>query len=226
MSDAGPRYERKMRVAGFELQFVDDLIRSHPAHFREAYRPRRVNSLYLDTVRLSHYEMHLAGITPRRKVRFRWYGESDRAEQQLEIKSRHGAVGKKNVYRIGSAAIDGLLAGSRRQHVLQSGNLPTAVHELVGALHPTLVNRYRRRYFESTDGKIRLTVDNDMRFYRVQGLRGRLSEEHFDHTVVVEVKYLTENANAGHNVTNWFPFPLGKSSKYVTGVEMLGSGCV
>ncbi len=44
-----PRYEKKFIARGFTLAEVLARIRLHPSAFREAYPPRIVNNIYLDS---------------------------------------------------------------------------------------------------------------------------------------------------------------------------------
>ena len=50
---------------------------------------RTVNSLYFDDLNLKSHELGEEGITPRHKIRLRWYGDqkSDLMNSRLEVKS-------------------------------------------------------------------------------------------------------------------------------------------
>ena len=68
------RCEIKFVVPEQELPTVMAHVRSHSAGFREAFPPRRVNSIYFDTYGWSNVDDHLAGVAERCKLRLRWYG--------------------------------------------------------------------------------------------------------------------------------------------------------
>ena len=100
---------------------------------------------------------------------------------------------------------------------------PAAVRAGLGALRPTLVNRYSRRYFMSADGRFRVTLDTGCEYF--SPLPGRESAGRWaidDASTIVELKYAEGDDDAARDVTRRFPFRLTKSSKYVTGVGRLG----
>jgi hypothetical protein len=59
------RYEVKCTAAVEDLPLVQSLIRCHPAGFRQAYPPRRVNNCYFDTPAWGALQENLSGIRDR-----------------------------------------------------------------------------------------------------------------------------------------------------------------
>ena len=88
------------------------------------------------------------------------------------------------------------------------------------SLKPSLLNRYLRKYYESCDGKYRITVDTDQSFYLVNSHGNFFLNKIADNnTVILELKYNHDYDSGASYITTKFPFRLTKSSKYVTGVE-------
>ena len=224
LADASHRYERKLRLQGVEGAWVEALVHRHPAILREVFPPRWVNNVYFDTLRWSHYAAHVAGVAHRRKVRVRWYGSrAGRTDApRLELKDRAGEVGTKRVYALPGDDVSSWAVPAAAQRLARSPGLPAAVGEQLTILQATLMNFYYRRYFETSCGAVRVTVDTRLSFRHPESLRGRSSFESRDHAVVVEIKFAAADHDRGVLVSEWFPFRLDKSSKYVTGVRLLG----
>ena len=90
---------------------------------------------------------------------------------------------------------------------------------MLSPLRAVLVNRYRRRYFISGDGRFRLTLDDQQEFYGFPGGGlSRMARRDRD-GLIVEIKYAREDDVDADWITNAFPFRLTRSSKYVSGLE-------
>lgn len=217
------RYERKMRVTAVEREWVELLIKRHPAHLVEIFHPRYVNNIYLDTFRHTHYFDHVNGHSRRRKVRIRWYGDldGDLSEPQLEFKSKVGWVITKQNFPLRPTGLSELLTADGVQRMVREVDCPEVVREIVSHLQPALVNRYRRRYFRAGNRKVRVTIDEDMSFYRAQRTISESPESYVDPAVIVEIKFGEQALDDGVAVASHFPLPLKKNSKYVSGVERL-----
>ena len=93
------RYEIKMTTAAVHLPEVQSWVRLHQAAFFERYPPRRVNSLYFDTLDGECLDANLSGASERRKLRLRWYGTDFTAVQGiLELKCKQGSLGWKEFF--------------------------------------------------------------------------------------------------------------------------------
>ena len=92
------RHERKFVFSGnIKLSLFNILTKSNFS-FREHYLPRNVNSIYFDTKNLKYIRDNLCGISNRKKVRVRWYGDSERLNNpvlEIKIKSNFESY-KKN----------------------------------------------------------------------------------------------------------------------------------
>ena len=94
------RYERKYAVSGISVHGVEEIIKNHPAFFKEIYEERYVNNIYLDTQNLTHYYDNVSGKSQRKKYRIRWYHDlsGEIKHPVLEVKIKNGLLGRKESY--------------------------------------------------------------------------------------------------------------------------------
>ena len=90
------------------------------------------------------------------------------------------------------------------------------------SLEPALLNRYNRKYAQSSDGNYRITVDTNMMFYDINSHNNLFLNKAVDYSnTVVELKYNYNKDDCAEHIVKYFPFRLSKSSKYVTGIEAI-----
>lgn len=220
------RYEIKFVAHASERHAVFQWVRNHWAGFAEPYPLRRVNNVYFDSYELSAFHENLSGTSRRSKVRWRWYGETrDPERATLEVKRRRGGLGWKLSWKTSGCDLDRESWRSARSHIRRELG-PGARIWLDANPLPVLINRYRRRYFLSGDGAVRLTVDWDQQVYD-QKLRSRPNlhrRANLPDTLVVELKFpVAEHAHASKMVQG-LPLRLSRNSKYVIGVQSIASG--
>ncbi len=219
-----PRCERKFTAPGLSLPEALAMIRRHPAAFRETYPARTVNSVYLDSPALTSYFHHVEGTADRVKTRIRWYGDlaGRIAAPTLERKVKRGSVSGKASYPLRVLSVNGALAPQDLEAALHGAGLPEVLRSALRHLKPVLVNRYRRHYFQSGDGHVRLTADTDLQFLNVNPATGKLTPAAPSAPgVILELKYDPRDADRAAQITNAFPMRLTRCSKYVLGVERL-----
>ena len=104
------RCERKFLISDLSIHEIEDIISLHPALFGPIYNERFVNNIYFDNLDFSSYYENIGGVTPRKKVRIRWYGDltGQIREPVLEIKKKSGSVGKKEIHSLGGRIAKGL----------------------------------------------------------------------------------------------------------------------
>jgi SPX domain protein involved in polyphosphate accumulation len=210
------RYERKYKIENISYSLVEQSIRLHPAGFQKLFPDRQVNNIYFDTSNWTTFKENVMGIAKRRKYRVRWYGDNLQMihKPTFEIKLKSNQLGDKISYPITPFHLSNLCSPTKE---IQS------LSEAVSPLVPTLLNSYHRSYFGTPDGKFRLTLDRKLRYfsllnnlifntYRIEG------EE-----IVMELKYDEQLDLATDRITQHFPFRMTKSSKYVTGIELVNS---
>jgi hypothetical protein len=215
------RYERKFVTSELGVAETEAVVRFHPAVFREAYRPRYVNNIYLDTPSLDHYQDNVRGLSRRVKCRIRWYGSprGPVARPTLELKRKDGLVGTKETRPLLPFDLEG---DFDPRHVFEKSELPAPLLYDLRVLRPVLINRYRRRYFVSRDGIYRVTIDSDLGYRGVaHGLGRPGSWLGSDGRVIIELKYGLGHEDGASRLASRFPFRVTRSSKYVIGVEAL-----
>ena len=106
--------------------------------------------------------------------------------------------------------------------VVEKSNLPPMLINNLADLSPTLLNRYKRKYFETYDGKYRLTIDSEMNYYQIDHYNNMFLNciKDYDH-IVLEIKYSNKEDVDAHYFSNYFPFRITKNSKYINGIESL-----
>jgi len=218
------RYERKFVTWDLDVREAEAVIRFHPAVFREAFPPRFVNNLYFDTPSFDHYQANLRGVAERVKCRIRWYGErlGPIARPTLELKRKRGLVGSKQGYALQPFAFD---ESFDARGAIEKAELPAWLAPELAALRPVLINRYRRRYFLSRDGRYRLTLDSELAFWPTGGVANRLiARGTGDPRLIVELKFAIGDDVGAARIATRLPFRLSRNSKYVIGVDTLYGG--
>lgn len=234
-----PRHELKYLLDSHQPEKLDLLIRLHPKQFSQIYYPRVINNLYLDDARLSFYFANLHGVSQRAKVRWRWYSPEynnfDSSQPpHLEFKVKQSQFITKyvaQVDQINPAVLTKALANLPRsiQKLIkkikaQSKTQPQAPPGLLAKLEllqPAIVNAYTRRYYLSASGKIRLTVDTDLRFYAVNDGQVIWDQPLQSPATILEFKADVDAWPELTQAANHFPFALNRCSKYVLGVSSL-----
>jgi SPX domain protein involved in polyphosphate accumulation len=217
------RFERKFLVTDMHYADVEQQVRIHPAAFSSIFYPRIINNIYLDSNDLDFFHDNVSGKGSRKKARIRWYGEMNGWVEKpvLEFKIREGMLGNKLSFPLKPFMVDANLTMEKLSAVFHESKLPVWALEVLMQIKPALLNRYRRQYFLSFDGKFRLTMDNQLSYYSIGNNNNTFVEKYESEDIIVELKYDYNNDDAAPAVTNRLPFRLSKSSKYVNGVELL-----
>ena len=215
------RYEIKMVSDALRLDEVRSWVYSHSASFIAPYPPRQVNNIYFDTIERDLLMEHLDGVANRAKVRFRWYKESWLTKGgQIEIKVKNSQLGYKNIHPV-SDLID------ISQHTwieiidfLQK-DTPDDFALQLSSLIPVIINQYRREYYVSMDGLIRVTLDYDMHaFEQSFGFSPNISfEQPLRNNVIIEMKSTKNNHKRIADALAEFPLYCTQNSKYLNGME-------
>ena len=217
------RYERKFMIDAMTYHSVEQQIRMHPAAFFPIYHPRYINNIYMDTNELDFYYDNVSGKSNRRKARIRWYGDIHGFIEKpvLEFKIREGMLGNKISFRLKPFHFDKNFNFDQLIHVFRNSDLPLWALENLLQFKPALLNRYKRKYFLSFDNKFRLTIDDELSYYKIGENNNNFIEEYRSNDIIVELKYDREFDGIAPLVSNKLPFRLTKSSKYVNGIEFL-----
>jgi len=221
-AESGYRFERKYHIQEMSAEVVEHWVLRCPALFHEVFAPRFINNIYLDSPGLAAYFENLNGLADRTKLRIRWYGGllGPVRKPVLEFKIKRGLVGTKAAYRMKPFALERGFGFEDLRPVLEDPELPEGVRVELAHVEPALINRYRRKYFLSADGRYRVTVDSGLEFYRVHRHDNRfLARSTLPDSTVMELKYSGDIAELDDRITNFFPFRVTRMSKYVSGLE-------
>ncbi|MDX2471622.1 MAG: polyphosphate polymerase domain-containing protein [SAR324 cluster bacterium] len=217
------RRESKLLVQGMMLNEINNAVAVHPQRFFREFPNRIINNIYFDNHLLSNFHDNVNGASERIKLRLRWYGDSLSLVKKpvFEVKIKKNMDGWK-IQEPLDLEMD--LASETHASVSQKVQdaLPKEIREFLRQQPvPTLINNYERQYFRTNDGIFRLTVDSNMAYYN-QSYYDKPNFS-FNNEVgphdIIEVKVEREFADDMGKVTQFLPFRITKSSKYVTGVE-------
>jgi len=208
------RYERKYKIESISAEVVRQIVINHPASFRKIYPDRTVNNIYFDNSALSAYFDNVEGVSERRKLRVRWYGKDifKIENPKLEIKIKSNQLGYKESFAVGDFQLDDL-----RKLTAEI----SAKSNSFKIFQPTLLNSYLRSYYGTSDGKYRITIDRNLNYFSFLNARRFTRFLIEDQSVVLELKYDESLDEAVSFIMQYIPFRYSKSSKYVTGLNLL-----
>ena len=218
------RYERKFTTQNISKSAILLMIKNHPAFFKEIFHPRQINNIYLDTRGLKYYKNNVIGISKRKKVRIRWYGDTfgELHKPKLEYKLKSGLLGDKWTFLLNDFEFNSGFSKILLFESLKKSGLDEVIMEDLKTLEPSLLNTYQRTYFLSADKKFRLTLDEKMSYYFIQNTNNQfLTKEVQSEACILELKYLPEHDNEAKTISNAIPYRLDKSSKYVNGIDLM-----
>jgi SPX domain protein involved in polyphosphate accumulation len=221
------RYERKFSIRAFDRRQLETLVKTNPALFRECYSPRYVNNIYLDTPNKACYLENLSGIASRTKVRIRWYGDLPGHIERpvLEFKIKNGLAGRKISYPLAPFRLDRRFNLETLRTVWLNSDLPGSIYTVLRTLEPALLNRYQRSYFESADQLFRITIDDQLSFWRIDAFSNAFLHHFVDREHhVIELKYGIDEEAQAHTISRHFPFRITRCSKYTTGISRIYGG--
>ncbi|MEA3505137.1 MAG: polyphosphate polymerase domain-containing protein [Bacteroidota bacterium] len=217
------RYERKFVVTQqYDKTQIEHVLKFHPAGFYEIFQSRYINNIYLDTPNFLFYHDNNSGKSKRQKARIRWYGDLKGEIQKpiLEIKIKYGAVGDKLSFPLKQFTLNQNFSQHDLQKIFRESDLPLDVFEFVTPLSPKLINRYRRKYFQSFDKIFRTTIDDELTYIDFGNNHNTISNKVVNETsFVVELKYAYDKDDKASMISDLFPFRMTKSSKYVNGID-------
>ena len=222
------RYERKYKIDKMHASSVKQAIRMMPHGFKRAFEDRVVNNIYFDNPDYVKLRENRDGIANRNKLRVRWYGKELGDDLTLEIKGKKNELGTKEHFKIDLNSINNL------------GELTEAVkiscHKKDAKMYPVIINQYQRSYFVTADKKIRITVDEKLRFFPLfnKSLSISLNQinEFKSHlwyetpSVILEMKYEKDAFERANKIGQILPFRLTKYSKYAMGLQHLFNASV
>ena len=165
---------------------------------------------------------NLSGITPRNKLRLRWYGNQKNSLPIFEVKTKNGRLGYKSAYPIKS--IKNNIMDLNIDKIVSKCIKDLAIHDIILDKHivPTLQVNYEREYYETHDS-IRITIDQDIQFSDTQ-LHTILNENNsFPYPFqIMEIKFEPSMKDKVAKLIKPLHIPPKRHSKYLVGLAVLG----
>ena len=182
--------------------------------FIKKYSSRQVNSLYFDSENYSSLEESISGSSIRRKTRLRWYGKIKEASSPtLECKYKQGVSSWKKLMKTNLH----LNSDSKSWFdAFDSQNLSLSSILKDDHCAPVSLVSYRRQYYESFDGRVRVTLDHDLT-YLDQTKSSRPNFEYYRQNpekLVLEIKLAQEDLSLLDDFTYKIAFHPQRFSKY------------
>ncbi len=217
------RFERKFTVPDyFSFKEIEHQIKQNSALFRGVFHKRQVNNIYFDTEGYNDYFDNVLGVSDRKKIRIRWYGDTfgEISKPVLEIKIKKGLVGDKWSYKLNPFTLDKNFTNAYIQSIFKESGIPLPILESVKMVVPTLLNSYSRTYYLSADNRFRITLDFDLLYHKIDKRFNNFDKKPVkDKNKIVELKYGLAEDNDAKKISTQFSFRLNKNSKYVNGVD-------
>lgn len=170
------------------------------------------------------YFANIKGINNRIKARIRWYGDLFGTIERpvLEFKIRRGNVGTKASYGLSPLNFIKGINTSEISDLFRGLDLSVQHSGRTSELRPSLLNRYRRTYFLSNDGRYRLTLDSDLTYYSIQKFNNLFIKKVYEQdALILELKYEEAGCPSVDIITQFFDFRLSRNSKYINGVNRI-----
>ena len=207
------RYERKwIYRSNDHLTLINSLIRSN-LFFNKQYPNRRVNSIYFDDINYSSIRQNLDGISEKKKIRVRWYGAQNQlVNPVLEIKNKKGLETRKETHKI--SELDGLKFPDFKNLDLIK-NIVNLQKKSKNTIHPILTTNYDRQYLVSNNGKVRATVDYNLKSTHLKNPSQIEIIKNFSSTCILEIKYPTNLDKYVRLNLKEITLRLSKNSKFI-----------
>ena len=214
------RLERKYIIDNFLANDFLSLLKFSSLCFNEIFHQRTVNNIYFDDGNDSFVQDNIEGYGTRTKVRLRWYGEDGFKNTNqnlfLELKKRTNEMNYKHIFKVSkfNKTKQNIFSFSK---TLTEDNKNFPQVDLINLI-PIIQNSYKRRYFLSRSGNIRVTQDTNLIF------SSPLSTDFSDRLLsknIFEIKYRPKDEDEATILMKELPYLVQKCSKYVIGRKIL-----
>ena len=172
---------------------------------KPSFPDRKVFSIYFDSVNLDLFRISEEGLTPRRKIRLRWYDKPKNiVNSTLEIKTTKEHEKTKDKFNISYT---------------EPGSLQKFIRSLTTLnLVPICQVQYHRAYLENRDGA-RATIDSRICYSRVTNQFKIIEPFFFDSYNILELK--TTNPTLSQTLAGENHLPIERFSKYCRSIEKI-----
>ena len=215
------RYELKFVSYDRYHHIITNWVKSNTFNFQKAYPDRIINSIYFDNDQLTTFNDNIPGFSRREKVRYRWYGETIKPKcGTLEIKNRKNNYGWKYLYPVKELKFENNdtwynFIESIKKKISYDGTYYLNKYPV-----PTLITRYDRAYYISSDKKLRITIDSNQKSIRQYSkIKPNFSFNVISHNkITLEVKCNIADRNNASILVKNIPIRRSRHSKYVSGI--------
>jgi SPX domain protein involved in polyphosphate accumulation len=208
------RIEIKDVFSPLDFSKFESAIKLSRFSFYCPYPSRQINSIYFDDYFHRSLEDSIEGNSLRTKRRIRWYGaEKNKVDGTLEIKKKQGIYSWKQLYKNkytvnpNAKSWDGMIESKDEKH----GPNTDLLNQL-----PRSIISYNRQYFCSFDGKVRITIDQNLQSFSQNSTRGPNFDQVRKHYnfMIIEVKVSFKDEHLVELVRKDIPFTPRRFSKY------------
>ena len=207
------RFERKWIYNGGDyLSLINSLLRSK-FFFNIHFPTRKVNSIYFDNSSYSSIRQNLDGVSVKKKIRLRWYGDKKMIIKPLiEIKRKKGSETKKEFLKI--QKLDGM-DFTNPENLVYIKNIVNNATKAKNVIYPILTTHYDRQYFISNNRKIRATIDYNFESVFLKNLSELNQIKKFHPQCILEFKYSTNLDKHVRQNLEEISLRLSKNSKFI-----------
>tara|TARA_B100001173_G_C15913359_1_gene515119 strand:+ start:98 stop:745 length:648 start_codon:yes stop_codon:yes gene_type:complete len=205
------RIEKKFVLGKSKEDYLESiLIRSG---FNRIFKPRYINSIYLDTVNYDFVKDNINGVSQRKKIRFRWYN-NDLNNISLEEKNKNNFSVNKIISKVDVPSNSKNLISNLKSYFYDLKKNCLSKNYLF-----ILKTNYFRSYWLSHDKKIRATIDINLNASPINNLISKLTLN----DTILEFKFLSEEEENFRNLFHIKKINLRskKYSKYLQSFHLL-----
>ena len=199
------RIEQKYRINKHKLLYLYKWVNENEG--KKIYPDRIVSSIYFDNYKLSSYHQSKEGVTPRKKIRLRFYNNAkdklDGSNLELKINSIEGRFKKSEI-------------NNDPDKILRHGIFDREY----GLCFPIIEVKYKREYFKVFN--IRITIDTEIKYRKYKKRKLAYNNFYYEDGIIMEAK--TSNTSAFNYIDENFAFEKIRFSKYCNAVEKIFSG--
>ncbi len=197
------RIEFKIDIHKSKKNIFLDFLKTNKVS--KLYDNRMINSIYFDNDNFEIYHDSVEGLSPRKKIRLRYYGDKKQFNKQKEL-----LLEKKYTNFIGRSKTSKKIRDFNSQ--LNYGILDSKY----GICYPRTIVSYLRSYHISKD--FRITMDTNINFQSYKSENPIHNFVSID-DIIVEIK--TNNTTRVDDLKKTFPFSEIRFSKYCKSIESL-----
>ncbi|MDB9941165.1 VTC domain-containing protein [Candidatus Pelagibacter sp.] len=132
--------------------------------FTQLYQPRKISSVYLDTLNFDFAKDNINGVSKRKKIRFRWY-DNNLTNIYLEEKNKQNFQVNKNVNKIyANVNKESIISDLKKYFYSPKNRFNSFNYKFI------LKINYSRSYWISNNKKFRATIDHDLKINPINNL--------------------------------------------------------